>query len=225
MRGIRIALRWLLRVGLLVPAVVALGTFVPRPLVGAATGGEGETVRILLLSSQIHTDIAVPVEAVTEADFGFLRNAGLPIWNSNARWVMFGWGGKAFYVATPELTEIRLGPLLKSFTLDSSVMHVQLLGELDESHPSVTALEVSQEGLRRLLTFTRATFAEEGGTPIHLEGTGYGPFDTFYGAVGSFNAFAGCNTWTAEALREAGVRTGWWNPMPQTLAVSLALYN
>jgi uncharacterized protein (TIGR02117 family) len=128
-------------------------------------------------------------------------------------------------VATPELTDIRIGPLLKSFTLDSAVMHVQLLGELDESHPSVTALDVSQEGLGRLLAFTRATFAEADGAPIHLEGTGYGPFDTFYHAVGSFNAFAGCNTWTAAALREAGIRTGWWNPMPQTLAWSLSLYN
>ncbi|MDN3719182.1 DUF2459 domain-containing protein [Roseibium salinum] len=30
----------------------------------------------------------------------------------------------------------------------------------------------------------------------------------FFPAKGGFNAFAGCNVWTARMLREAGLRTG-----------------
>jgi uncharacterized protein (TIGR02117 family) len=76
-----------------------------------------------------------------------------------------------------------------------------------------------------MLAFIRSSFAETDGVPVRLAGTGYTPNDTFFDAVGSFNAIVGCNTWTARALRQAGLRTGWWTPLPQTLAWSLALYD
>jgi uncharacterized protein (TIGR02117 family) len=217
--------RWLLRLVALAIAAVALGTLMPRPLFSSARSGGAGTARILVLSSPIHTDIAVPVERVTAGDFNFLRDAGLPLDNQNARWALFGWGGRAFYVATPAMTDIRLGPLLKSFTLDSSVMHVEIVGAVNESLPGIASFTVSEDGLQRMLAFIRSSFAEHGGAPVRLDGTGYTPNDTFFEAIGSFNAFAGCNTWTAGALRRAGLRTGWWNPLPQTLAFSMDLYN
>jgi uncharacterized protein (TIGR02117 family) len=222
---VRTAGRWLLRLVALAIAALALGTLVPRPLFDSARGSDPGTIRILLLSSQIHTDIAVPVEAVTAGGFDFLRDAGLPLDNPNARWVLFGWGGRAFYVATPQMTDIRMGPLLKSFTIDDSVMHVEIVGALNESLPGIAGLSVSEHGFQDMLAFIRSSFAEKDGAPVRLEGTGYTPDDTFFEAVGSFNAVIGCNTWTARALRQAGLRTGWWNPLPQTLAWSLALYN
>jgi uncharacterized protein (TIGR02117 family) len=53
----------------------------------------------------------------------------------------------------------------------------------------------------------------------------YGQSDRFFEAKGYFNALFGCNTWAAGALCAAGLRTGLWNPLPQTLQLSLALYN
>jgi uncharacterized protein (TIGR02117 family) len=206
-------------------AALILGTVLPRPLFEEAAGSGPEGRRILVLASPIHTDIAVPAEALSDPEFEFLREASLPVDDPNARWVLFGWGGKAFYVATPELTDIHLGPLLKSFTLDSSVMHVQVTGAIDEAQPFVSAYTISGDGLTRLLSFVRATFAEADGAPVRLPGTGYGESDTFFEAIGSFNALLGCNTWTAAALREAGLRTGWWNPLPVTLSYSLTIYN
>ena len=52
----------------------------------------------------------------------------------------------------------------------------------------------------------------------------YGEFDAFFEA-GNFTALLGCNTWAAAALRKAGLQTGWWNPLPQTLGLSLDLHN
>src|SRR5262249_29492717 len=155
----------------------------------AGSGPEGR--RILVLASPIHTDIAVPAEALADPEFEFLDRAGLPVESPNARWVLFGWGGKAFYVATPELTDIRLGPLLKSFTLDSSVMHVEVAGAIDEAQPFVSSYAISADELARLLAFIRASFAEADGAPILLPGTGYGGSYTFFEAIGSFNAFLG----------------------------------
>lgn len=220
----RAALRWLLRIVATVAALVVLGTLVPRPLLNPAESGEGQARRILVFSSPIHTDIAVPVDML-EPDFGFLGDAGLPLGHPNARWVLFGWGGRSFYVATPELTDIQFGPLLKSFGLDSSAMHVEVVGAVDESQPHIQGFAVSEDGLERLLGFIRKSFAESSGAPVRIAGAGYGNNDAFYEGVGSFNAFLGCNTWTAAALRKAGLRTGWWNPLPATLGYSLAMYN
>ena len=40
-----------------------------------------------------------------------------------------------------------------------------------------------------------------------------------------FNALAGCNVWTAASLRQAGLKTGWWTPLPGLLGLSLKLHN
>src|SRR5689334_14185814 len=101
----RTLLRWTLTIALIAVAALVAGTLLPRPFFGPAQGGEAPTLRILVLSSPIHTDIAVPVQEVRDADFAFLRDARLPLDNPNARWVLFGWGGKSFYVATPEMTD------------------------------------------------------------------------------------------------------------------------
>src|SRR5262245_36427496 len=131
------AARWLVTAVVVALVALALGTLVPRPLFDTAEGSDPGGRRILVFSSPIHTDIAVPVEAVSGADFAFLRDAGLPLDNPNARWVLFGWGGRSFYVATPALTDIQLGPLLKSFGLDDSAMHVEVIGAVDGSLPNL----------------------------------------------------------------------------------------
>ncbi len=56
-------------------------------------------------------------------------------------------------------------------------------------------------------------------------GVAYDAHDIFFPAVGGFNAMMGCNTWTADMLRRAGVKTGMWTPLPLTLDWSLDLHN
>jgi uncharacterized protein (TIGR02117 family) len=41
---------------------------------------------------------------------------------------------------------------------------------------------------------------------------GYGDYDAFYGAPGTYTAITTCNQWTSDVLADAGVRTGWWTP-------------
>jgi len=224
-RKLHKVIRWaLLLVGAACAALI-LGTVVPRPLLDQAVSSEAPARRILVLASPIHTDIAVPIDATTLGEFSFLRDAGLPVDDPNARWMLFGWGSRAYYMATPELSDTTVGPLFKALTLDASVMHVEILGPIDETHAAVSGFTVSQAGLERMLAFIRSSFAATNGAPLHIEGAHYGDADGFFEANGSFNALIGCNTWTARALRQAGLQTGWWNPLPQTLAYSLALHN
>ena len=56
-------LRWLLASSPPSSSRFVLGTLVPRPLFDPATGSEPPARHILVLSSPIHTDIAVPIDA------------------------------------------------------------------------------------------------------------------------------------------------------------------
>ena len=203
--------------------VVAAGTLIPRPLWQSAD--EPKTRRILVLANPIHTDIAIPLGGDVRERFAFLEEAGVPIALPEAQWLIFGWGGRAFYLETPTWSELKAGPVFKALTLDRSVMHIDIGGEIPEPHPAVTGFDIGEDAFGRLLAFAEASFDRVDGEPIVIPDAGYGPSDRFFEAKGWFNALAGCNTWTARALREAGLQTGWWNPLPTLLVLSLKLYN
>lgn len=213
---------------MLVAAVLlaaALGTLVPRPLWPAAmAGGEGAR-HILVLKNPIHTDIAIPVDDGVRRRFHFLADAGLPADAPAARYLVFGWGGRAFYLETPTWSELKAVPVLKALTLDASVMHVDIVGAIAEAHPDVAGFDIDEQHFSALLDYIAASFRQGPEGPIAIDNAGYSSFDRFYEANSHFNALIGCNTWTAAALRTAGLRTGWWNPLPVSLEVSMRLYN
>lgn len=207
-------------------AIAGLGIVVPRPLWHDNPARYAEhSHHILMLSNPIHTDIAIPVDADLLSRFGFLRSAGLDLDNPNLRYLVFGWGGRSFYTETPTWADLKVGPVLKSFTLDRSVLHAELAGEIPKDAPAVTALNIDAGGLERLKQFILASLAQSDGGPVSLPGVSYGTHDAFFEANGSFNAFMGCNTWTAAALRQAGLTSGFWTALPWMLRLSLDLHN
>jgi uncharacterized protein (TIGR02117 family) len=77
---------------------------------------------------------------------------------------------------------------------------------------------LSHEQYARLAAFMRESFQRDAqGRTIPLLRRGYGANDMFYEANGSYNAFITCNEWTGRALRRAGVRTGLWTPLSQSI--------
>ncbi|RNJ45961.1 urease-associated protein [Mesorhizobium erdmanii] len=220
----RKVVRFLSMVLAVIALAAALGTLVPRPLWPAASAGEG-TRHILVLKNPIHTDIAIPVDDAVRKRFHFLADAGLPSDAPEVRYIVFGWGGRAFYLETPTWSELKAVPVIKALTLDASVMHVDVAGAIVEPHPDVTGFDIGDSKFAALLDFIAASFQQGPGGPIVIENAAYSSFDRFYEANGHFNALVGCNTWTAAALRTAGLRTGWWNPLPVLLGLSMRLYN
>ncbi len=222
--------RWLRRLligALALAAFAIIAAFVPRPLFPVNANGGG-VAEIFVAANPIHSDVIIPFDDAAKREFAFLRAGNGAAWfdNANVRFISFGRGGRAFYIETPTWDKLKPGPLFRGLTLDSATIHVEPLGEIFRDNPSVTALTISPEGLERLRSEIRASFTQ--GTdqaPMLIAGKSYGEFDDFYEANGYFNALLGCNTWTARMLRVAGLRTGLWNPLPQSLRLSLKLYN
>jgi uncharacterized protein (TIGR02117 family) len=219
-------LRRLLAAIPIVVLAVAAGTFIPRPLVAPARSEDAAAqIRILVLSNPIHTDIAIPLSDNNRAAFAFLSGAGIPVSDPGAQWLVIGWGGRAFYLETPTWADLKPLPVFRALTIDSSVLHVDVASGIDEGHTAVSAFDLDPQEFRRLSDFIQASFVRVAGEVAAVPGTGYGAYDRFFEARGYFNAVVGCNTWTAAALRAAGLRTGLWNPLPQTLTLSLELFN
>ena len=219
--------RWLLYGLCAVTLAVVAGMLVPRPLWSAEkTTTDTPTHRILVLSNPIHTDIAIRLDAETRSRFSFLEDSGMPLAHPDARWLIFGWGGRAFYIETPTWADLKPLPLMKGLTIDRSVMHVGIAGEIAEPADYITGFDIDSVAHAQLLSFIEASFVRgEGGVIDAIPDAGYGANDRFFAANGWFSAVVGCNTWTAGALRAAGIRTGWWNPLPKSLVASLELYN
>lgn len=210
----------------LILCIIALGTLVPAPVAkDHASVAAQPSRRILILDNPIHTDIALPVDAELLERFAFLREASLAIDEPGVRYLVFGWGGRAFYTQTPTWADLKPLPVLKSLTLDRSVMHIALAGEISLTDDHVAALDVSEQRYRDMVDFILGSFAEVEGKRMPLIGQSYGQYDVFFEANGYFNVLLGCNTWTAAALRQAGLRTGWWTPLPPLLSASLWLHN
>jgi uncharacterized protein (TIGR02117 family) len=220
--------RWRAAAALLIAVVVAplAGALVPRPLVPPAMGETPATRRVLVLSNPIHTDIALPADPDVLARFGFLEASGLPLDDERVRWVVLGWGGRSFYLETPTWSDLKAGPVFRALTVDTSVMHVAVGGSIDPAGEGVTAIDLDDLRFAKLVEAAAGSFARSGGgEPILVAGLSYGDYDRFYEAEGRFNALLGCNTWTGAVLRQAGLRTGWWNPLPQSLVWSLRAFN
>ena len=219
-------IRWLLRITILLMALAAGGTFIPRPLFAPVKASSAAaTQRILLLSGPIHTDIAIPLDEETRAAFSFLDDGDFPLGHPNAEWLVVGWGGRAFYLETPTWSKLKPLPVLRALTIDRSVLHVDLAGHITEPQPAVMAFDIDSDQMARLRSFMLDSFVRDEGKIAPIRNAGYGEIDRFFEAKGYFNALFGCNTWTAAALRSAGLRTGLWNPLPQSLRLSLGVYN
>lgn len=220
----RRALRWISGGVLLIVLLLVLGTVVPRPFfVDDANGAKDR--EILLLSNPIHTDIALRIDDDLRRVFAELQEGGIAVNHPAAATLVFGWGGRSFYIQTPNWADLKPMPVLRSFTLDSSVMHVDVTGDIPADFASVKRLRISEEGYQRLVASIRESFARNDDRIEVVSGAAYGLTDAFFEANGWFNAVAGCNTWSAAMLREAGIRTGWWTPLPTLLNWSIELHN
>jgi uncharacterized protein (TIGR02117 family) len=178
-----------------------------------------EGVTIFVRTNGVHTWILVP-KVTAEMDWrplvpgAHLRD---PRWGKG-NYVALGYGNRTFYLETPTWGDLTMkNAFLAAFGQGRSLMHAD--HDFDpRPGPDQRRITLSHDEYRRLVAFARASFQYDAqGRTIPLIGRGYGASDIFYEAVGPYSAFYTCNSWTGAALRHAGVRTGVWTPLSQSL--------
>ncbi|QND52598.1 TIGR02117 family protein [Phyllobacterium sp. 628] len=226
MRTLRVILKTI--AAALVAAVLLFtgGALIPRPSSFPEQTQSSLRRTVLLLSNPIHTDIAFPADPDVLARFSILSNDTFQLSDPRIAWIIVGWGGRSFYLETPTWADLKFMPLMRGLTVDRSTMHVEPIGAIDTNQPQIERLSVDPAAFDAMLQHTIDSFQmDTNGKAMMIEGAGYGLNDRFFEANGYFTALAGCNTWTSAVLRSGNLRTGLWNPLPQSLVWSLKQFN
>lgn len=182
-------------------AVLLLGALFVITAAPAGAADPAPSV-IYVISNGWHTEIGVPAERLT----GPLALLGPAF--PGARYLVFGWGQRAFYMAArPTWTEA-----LRALLPAPSVVLVLGLGEsplhafIGDVH--VVALPVTQDGWSNLTAFLWQSFAETRVARPERIAAGPYPASAFYASSSTYDGAHTCNTWTAEALHAAGLPIG-----------------
>jgi len=134
------------------------------------------------------------------------ENFGAENWQ-NSPFVEVGWGDRQFYFAGDQ----SIPSILRAVFIPSdSVLHVASFAEPPEQFFKfpVFKIELSESGFQNLLAYVKQTFAvNRMGDRLAAIGKGQYGVSNFYAAVPKYIALSNCNTWAAEALRQAGVST------------------
>ena len=156
------------------------------------------TTTLYVIDRGWHTDIGLSADDVT----GVL----LPLKQRfpGARYLTFGFGEREFLTAR----EVTVGETLRALLPSRSAMLITTLRASPEAAlgpGNVVSLRVTPDGLARLeYTLWHGIERTPADQPVSL---GAGPYagSEFFAALGTYDAFNTCNTWTATMLATAGL--------------------
>ena len=179
-------------------------------------------VQIFVTSSAVHADMVVPIKTDTIDWRKKLPARYFAGDTSKATHVAFGWGDKGFYIGTPTWEDLRFSTAANALILPSaSCMHVSLWSAqwIPEDARSV---KISAAQYEKLVAYIDNSFRRnEDDTYMHIADVAYNDDDAFFEAKGNYHCFNTCNCWVGAAMRSAGIRTGWFTPLPKSMFLYL----
>jgi uncharacterized protein (TIGR02117 family) len=176
-------------------------------------------VQLYVRTNGVHTWILMPkTNAIMDwrpyAPPGHLRDPRY----GEGDYIAVGYGNRQFYLNTPTWADLTVrNAFYAAFGGGPPLLHVE-----HEFRPQpdeyTRPLRVTPGEYRRLVDFIRPRFRRDSrGRTIPVLGRGYNDWDMFYEAQGGYSFVFTCNEWTGRALRSAGVRTGLWTPLAQSI--------
>ena len=146
-----------------------------------------------------HTDVCVDTR---DADAQLMRVAK---GYDGSRYLCFGFGDRHYLLSRERGPLTLLSALLPG---NDGVILLTILRDTPAAAfgaDNVVQLDVDARGIERLRAFlNHAIQIDEHGAPVSL-GDGPYPGGLYFGATARYYGFYTCNTWTADALREAGI--------------------
>ena len=175
--------------------LIGCGSATPaKPYAGLAPPHEA----IYVISGGWHTEVGLPMEALGASLRALKQDF------ASARYVVFGWGARDYYMAQ----NFGLGDFLRATVTGPAVMLViplEISPEAFFGAANVFALSAPPRGIQRLSDFLWDYLAVDKEGPLRRISTVPYPQSVFYASTGTYNLGHTCNTWTAEALHAAGL--------------------
>lgn len=163
----------------------------------AQLGPPGNAV-VYVIERGWHSDIGLPVGELTGPLTGLAQRF------PGVQFLTFGFGERQFLLARRET----LGGMLSALLPSRSALLMTVLSATPGAAfgvQHVVVLHVSRDGLARIeAAVWQELETSPAGEPVWLADGPY-PGSVFYAALGTYDAFNTCNTWTAEMLRAGGL--------------------
>ncbi len=178
---------------------------------------------IWIKSNGVHLDIVLPINKTY-----FIRNDVLIVPDNikgKVKYAGFGWGDKDFYINTPEWSDLKFSTGFNAlFVRTDAAMHVTYYKNLSENEKSISVF-VNEQQFNALQSFIFKSFKIKGNKIMPIDDIEYGTYDRFYEANYAYSLFYTCNTWTNEALKNAGLRVCVWTPFEQGVLFQYRNFN
>jgi uncharacterized protein (TIGR02117 family) len=176
-------------------------------------------IAIFVRTNGVHTWILMPKTSAYIDWRPFIPGAHArdPRWDA-ANYAAFGYGEREVYLNTPTWGDLSIPTAARAaFGGGEPLVHVEHVHE-PEVDADTRRILLRPDEYRRLAAFVAARFRRDSqGRTMPILGRGYRDNDIFYEADGGYSAILTCNEWTGRALRTAGVRTGLWTPLEQSI--------
>jgi uncharacterized protein (TIGR02117 family) len=184
-----------------------IGSLVP---VNSGWKEPAQGTTIYLADNGIHADIIMPVKAEGLDWPPLFPRSGFAAAGPSARWIAFGSGEQRVYLDTPTWWDLTPRTIWSALAGGNRVMHVEFV---PSPYYAVREIRLRPEEYRRLWAAIRAEFTlDAAGRPQRIAHRGYGCCDAFYRSGGKASIVHTCNSWVADRLRLAGVKTSVWPP-------------
>lgn len=175
-------------------------------------------IEILFVSNAVHADIVLPIntESINWREH-FPANCFSGD-TSRATHVAIGWGDQGFYLETPTWADLRFSTAANALLWPSDTcLHISFY-TADPQSDSARSVTISAAQYERLVQFINSSFRrDEDGSIIQIGNEAYGTNDAFFQAHGIYHCCNTCTCWVGKAMRSAGIRTGWFTPLPKTV--------
>lgn len=179
-------------------------------------------IEIFVSSNPVHADVIIPLVSDVydwRREFSERCFSGE---TSHASHAAIGWGDRGFFLNTPRWSDLTVGTASQAMLWPSETcLHVRMLSNIRRGD-STRSVRITEQQYRKLIEFISSSFRRDRqGRPIQIAGASYQSNDAFFEAVGTYHAANTCNSWVGRALKAAGVRVGWFTPLPKTVFLYL----
>ena len=177
-------------------------------------------IAIFVRTNGVHTWILMPKTNAHMDWRPFIPGADVrdPRWDA-ANYVAFGYGEREVYLNTPTWGDLSVAH--RASAPRSAAASRWSMSSMSMSRRRTRTRAASYCGLTNIAasppSSAPASACDARGRTMPVLGRGYGDNDIFYEANGGYSAILTCNEWTGRALRTAGVRTGLWTPLEQSI--------
>ena len=205
-RAALIALAIPLAIGVVVLLTAWIGSSIPRN----SEWVEPESgVEIMVETNGIHTAIVMPL--VTPQKDWREEFPARDITASDRPYthISVSWGERDVFLNTPTWADLSLTDAVDAATGGEGLLHI---AHYVRPAPAadIRRLRITPAQYARLVQRIEAQILPADQRGIY---PGYGEYDVFYDAPGTYHFGNTCNQWTSDTLAAARVKTGWWTPM------------